>query len=90
MAIPKPFKYVADFEQLGLGLFVHWGLYSQMGKGEWIFDNIDMPMEEYMKLKDTFTAEDFDADALCEFAIGAGCKYITLTTKHPTVLQGVI
>jgi len=82
MAIPKPFKYVADFEQLGLGLFVHWGLYSQMGKGEWIFDNIDMPMSEYMKLKDTFTAEDFDADALCEFALEAGCKYITLTTKH--------
>jgi len=82
MAIPKPLKYVADFEQLGLGLFVHWGLYSQMGKGEWIFDNIDMEMSEYMKLKDTFTACDFDADKLCEFAIGAGCKYITLTTKH--------
>ena len=82
MAIPKPLKYIADFEQMGFGLFVHWGLYSQMGKGEWIFDNIDMPMEEYAKLKDTFTACDFDADKLCEFAHTAGCKYIILTTKH--------
>ena len=64
MSIPQPLPRVAAFEKLGFGLFVHWGLYSQMGKGEWIFDNIDMPMEEYMKLKDTFTAEDFDADKI--------------------------
>ena len=33
MAIPKPEKYIADFEKLGFGMFVHWGLYSQVGKG---------------------------------------------------------
>ena len=38
MSIPVPKKYVADFEQLGFGMFVHWGLYSQLGKGEWIWD----------------------------------------------------
>ena len=36
MNVPKPAKYIADFEQLGLGLFIHWGLYSQLGQGEWI------------------------------------------------------
>ena len=34
MSIPTPEKYIKDFEQLGFGLFVHWGLYSQIGQGE--------------------------------------------------------
>jgi hypothetical protein len=30
MSIPKAKKYVKEFEQLGFGLFVHWGLYSRL------------------------------------------------------------
>ena len=84
MCIPQPKQYILDFEQLGLGLFVHWGLYSQLGKGEWYFDvNKDqMPMEEYQKLMNTFTAEDFDAEKFVLTAKNAGFKYITLTTRH--------
>ena len=84
MCIPQPKQYILDFEQLGLGLFVHWGLYSQLGKGEWFYNvNKDqMPMEEYVKLKDTFTAEDFDAEQFVLTAKNAGFKYITLTTRH--------
>ena len=83
MAIPVPYKYVSNFENLGFGMFVHWGLYSQLGKGEWIFHHdSDLKWEEYAKLKDTFTAEDFDAEKLVLTAKNAGCKYITLTTRH--------
>lgn len=83
MAIPVPQKYVADFEKLGFGMFVHWGLYSQIGKGEWYFDQrYNGTMEEYAKLKETFTAEDFDAEQLVLTAKNAGCKYIVLTTRH--------
>ncbi len=82
MSIPKAEKYVLDFEQHGLGLFVHWGLYSQLGKGEWIFHESDIEMDEYKKLKDSFTAEDFDAEKLVLTAKNTGCKYITLTTRH--------
>ena len=83
MAIPKPQQYVADFEKLGFGMFVHWGLYSQIGKGEWYYDqSYTGTMEEYAKLKDTFTAEDFDAEHLALTAKNAGCKYIVLTTRH--------
>ena len=35
-------------------------------------------MDEYKLLKDTFTAEDFDAENLVLTAKEAGCKYITL------------
>lgn len=82
MAIPTPKQYILDFEQLGLGMFVHWGLYSQLGRGEWICDFEKMDFNEYMKLKDTFTAENFDADSLVLTAKNAGFKYITLTTRH--------
>jgi len=80
MLIPE--KRIADFEKLGFGLFVHWGLYSQLGKGEWSFYHTDIHMEDYEKLKDTFTAEDFNAEKLALLAKETGCRYITLTTRH--------
>ncbi len=82
MSIPVPKKYIADFEQLGFGMFVHWGLYSQLGRGEWTYCIHKMDMGEYKKLKDTFTAEDFDAEKMVLTAKKAGCKYIILTTRH--------
>lgn len=80
--IPVPEKRVAEFENLGFGMFIHWGLYSQLGKGEWIQFFQKIPREEYRKLMDTFTAKDFDADKICKIAKAAGMKYITLTTRH--------
>ena len=82
MAIPIPKKYIADFEKLGMGMFVHWGLYSQIGQGEWIYDQDRLDFNEYIKLAETFTAEDFNADDLVLTAKEAGCRYIVLTTRH--------
>ena len=82
MSIPTPKQYIKDFEQLGFGLFVHWGLYSQLGQGEWTYEIHKRDMNEYKKLKDTFTAQDFDAEKLVLAAKKAGCKYINLTTRH--------
>ncbi len=83
MAIPVPEKRIAEFEKMGFGMFVHWGLYSQLGCGEWFFLNgYGKPMSEYRKLSETFTAEDFDAEKLVATAKTAGCKYIVLTTRH--------
>ena len=80
--IPVPEKRIADFENLGFGMFVHWGLYSQLGMGEWTYLIHKREMDEYKQLKETFTAEDFDAEAMVLTAKNAGCKYITLTTRH--------
>ncbi len=82
MAIPVAPKYVRDFEKLGFGMFVHFGLYSQMKGGEWIKHESRIPKEEYEKLMDTFTAETFDAKELVRTAKEAGAKYIVLTTRH--------
>ena len=87
MKIPEAKKYILDFEQLGFGMFVHWVLYSQLGKGEWNwFHNKDnMTFEEYMKLKDTFTAEDFNAEKFVLIAKNTGFKYITHMERVKTL-----
>ena len=82
MNVPTPLKRVKDFEDLGFGMFVHWGLYSQLGVGEWTYWTHKRDMNEYKLLKDSFTAEDFSAEDMVLTAKRAGCKYITLTTRH--------
>jgi len=82
MAIPTPLPRIARFEKLAYGMFIHWGLYSQLGKGEWAQSIMQIPKAEYRKLKDTFTARDFDGRAFARTARQAGMKYITLTTRH--------
>lgn len=82
MAIAVPEKRIAEFENFGFGVFIHWGLYSQLGKGEWIQHNQPIPKNEYIKLRDSFTAAKFDAYRIAHTARLAGAKYITLTTRH--------
>ncbi len=82
MTTPLPPPRVARFEQLAYGLFLHWGLYSQMGQGEWIMYRLGLPPEKYNHLMETFTAADFDARGWARMARRAGMRYITLTTRH--------
>lgn len=79
----KKSKYIAEFEKLGFGLFVHFGLYSIVGKGEWYFDlNPAADKNEYEQLTKKFNVNKNWAKNLARTAKAAGCKYITLTTRH--------
>jgi len=82
MTLPTPEPRHERFEKLAYGMFIHWGLYSQLGKGEWIRHMENIPKEEYSKLMDTFTAKDFDGHRIAALAREAGMKYITITTRH--------
>ena len=82
MSIPVPAKYIADFEKRGFGMFIHWGLYSQLAQGEWTMNLHHISQEKYTELFNNFTAEDFDAKKIVALAKQAGMKYITLTTRH--------
>ena len=75
-------QYIKDFEQLGFGMFVHFGLYSRLGKGEWARWCLNIPAEEYEPLQKEFAPKPTWAKELAEAARIAGCKYITLTTRH--------
>ncbi len=80
-AIPTPAPYIQAFEQLGFGMFVHYGLYSQLNAGEWVFfHEEELPMSEYQKMADNFNPGSM-AD-IVNTAKSAGCKYICLTTRH--------
>lgn len=79
----RSYQYVADFEKLGFGLFVHFGLYSVQGEGEWyLAANVAPDRERYYKLVDKFVVAKNWARDLVSTAKKAGCKYITLTTRH--------
>jgi alpha-L-fucosidase len=64
------------------GLFLHYGLYSLEGRHEWLQLREKIPVATYAKLKDRFTAEKFDADAIAALAVDAGMKYLNITTRH--------
>lgn len=74
-------EYIKNFEKLGFGMFVHFGLYSLHGKGEWAYGKSITP-EEYEKLFERFSPDEDWAEELVLTAKKAGCKYITLTARH--------
>ncbi len=77
-----PEKRIKEFEQRAFGLFIHWGLYSQLNQGEWTLTLHNVPKDKYRACFENFTAKDFDADKIVRLAKQAGMKYITLTTRH--------
>ena len=79
---PVPLKRVSDFEKLAFGLFVHWGLYSQLGAGEWVQSNRRIAAADYAGLMRNFSAADFNAAELARLARTAGMRYIVFTTRH--------
>ncbi|MBL7134050.1 MAG: alpha-L-fucosidase [Phycisphaerae bacterium] len=70
------------FRNAKFGLFMHYGLYSLLGRHEWVQFREKIPVAEYAKLKDKFTAEKFDADFITDLAAKAEMKYINITTRH--------
>lgn len=75
-------QYIKDFENLGFGMFVHFGLYSVYGHGEWAKHTLHIPDEEYEALTKEFDPAPDWAAQLVATAKNAGCKYITLTSRH--------
>lgn len=77
-----PYEYIERFKKLGFGLFCHFGLYSRQGIGEWASHIYKLDRNEYNKLAQEFDVAEDWAKQLVTTAKSAGCKYITLTTRH--------
>lgn len=75
-------QYIKEFEQLGFGMFVHFGLYSIIGRGEWYKDAHQVSDAEYEAYAKQFNPKQDWAIELAKTAKNAGCKYITITTHH--------
>ena len=80
--LPTPSARVQAFERLGFGMFLHYGLYSQLGAGEWAMNLQRIPKERYMGLMQSFHAKDFSGQDLARIAQRAGMRYATLTSRH--------
>ena len=70
------------FQDVKFGLFVHWGVYSVHGRGEWVMNQEKINITDYEKLPPQFNPVRFDPDEWCSMAKNAGMKYITITSKH--------
>jgi hypothetical protein len=73
-------------------MFVHWGLYSELG-GNWndktyhgiaecIMNRAKVPAAEYEKVVGRFNQTTFDAREWVKLAKNAGMRYIMITSKH--------
>ena len=71
-----------NWKDIKFGMFIHWGLYAILGRGEWVMYNEAIDKDEYRKLMNQFTAEKFDAEKWAQTAKAAGMKYMVLTTRH--------
>jgi len=80
------------FRDAKFGLFMHWGLYSQIGNewkgksyygsGEWIMNRAKIPVSEYDQVAKEFNPTNFDAHAWAQFTREAGARYLVITAKH--------
>ncbi len=69
------------FADYGFGVFLHWGIYSMFGQGEWYL-NYGPNAKEYAKAASGFYPANFDAREWVKAIKRAGAKYICFTTRH--------
>ena len=70
------------FEDAKFGLFIHWGVYSILGDGEWVMNNQNISIKEYENLPKFFNPTKYDPEKWVLMAKEAGMKYITITSRH--------
>ena len=70
------------FQDAKFGMFIHWGVYSVLGDGEWVMNNRKLTVAEYEKLPTFFNPTEYNPAEWVALAKAAGMKYITITSKH--------
>jgi alpha-L-fucosidase len=79
---PENLQARREFQDMKFGMFIHWGVYSVLGDGEWVFHNRKLKVDEYNRLPLFFDPQKFDAGTWVSLAKSAGMKYITITSRH--------
>ena len=73
---------LAWFRSAGHGLFLEYGVYSQLGRGPSVQFDDGIPVARYGELGATFDPAGFDARRLADLAVKCGARYIGLTARH--------
>lgn len=64
------------------GMFIHWGLYSQAARHEWVKKNERLTNEDYQKYFEEFNPDLYNPVEWAKMAKAAGMKYAVITSKH--------
>jgi len=83
----QPDSVMQWFKDAKFGMFIHWGVYSVYGQGEWYLYNKGLKYQDYIKAAYPQNGKYFDADNYnpsrwVKIAQSAGMKYMVLTTRH--------
>lgn len=78
---PEVLKSREDFAADRFGIFLHWGIYSMFGQGEWYL-NYGPLAEEYAKAASGFYPASFNAEQWVEAIKDSGAKYLCFTSRH--------
>ena len=70
------------FQDAKFGMFIVWGVYSVLGRGEWVMHNEEMTVDEYEQLPSQFNPTEYDPAEWVSLASEAGMEYMTITSKH--------
>ncbi|NJO25090.1 MAG: alpha-L-fucosidase [Bacteroidia bacterium] len=79
---PENLQNRKDFQDRKFGMFIHWGIYSLLGDGEWVMYTQKIPYDKYKHIANAFYPHDFNAKEWVQIAKAAGMKYITITSRH--------
>ena len=79
---PENLKAREWFQDAKFGMFIHWGVYSVLGDGEWVMNTQRIDKQTYQKLPAFFNPIDYNPGEWVALAKAAGMKYITITSKH--------
>ena len=71
-----------EFDQARFGIFIHWGIYSMLGDGEWVMHNKNINYKEYERLAGGFYPHKFNAAEWVSVIKSSGAKYICITSRH--------
>jgi alpha-L-fucosidase len=70
------------FNESRFGLFIHWGPYAAIGRGEQVLFREHLDQCEYAEAASRWAPGYFDARAWAETALSGGMRYAVLTARH--------
>ena len=79
---PQNMESRREFAEARFGIFIHWGIYSMLGDGEWVMHNKNINYKEYEKLAGGFYPSRFNAAGWVSAIKASGAKYICITSRH--------
>ncbi len=79
ISIPEKWRW---FPAARFGMFIHWGPYAQVGRGEQVLIREWLDQREYAAAACRWQPQKFDARRWAEIAVAGGFRYAVLTTRH--------